>query len=104
MLCLINYFRTAFVEVEPNTLLNYNSDVVDSIGVVVNDTQLIQSPDNYQYGLVDGKDYQSVNDTQNTRIQSIETINTEQNTSISIIQSVNTTQNTRFDVNDGIIQ
>ena len=42
----------------PNTLLNYNSDVVDSIGVVVNDTQLIQSPDNYQYGLVDGKDYQ----------------------------------------------
>lgn len=42
----------------PNTLLNYNSDVVNSIGVVVNDTQLIQSPNNYQYGLVDGKDYQ----------------------------------------------
>lgn len=42
----------------PNSLLNYNTDVVDSIGVVSNDTQIIQSPDNYQFGLVDGKDYQ----------------------------------------------
>ena len=42
----------------PNSLLNYNTDVVDSIGVVSNDTEIIQSPDNYQFGLVDGKDYQ----------------------------------------------
>lgn len=34
-----------------------------------------------------------INDTQNTRIQSIETINTNQNTSISIIQGVDNTQN-----------
>ena len=39
---------------------------------------------------------QNVDNTQNTRIQSIETINTNQNTSISIIESVNTTQNTRL--------
>ena len=34
-----------------------------------------------------------VDETQNTRIQSIETINTNQNTSISIIQGINDTQN-----------
>jgi len=37
-----------------------------------------------------------VNDTQNTRINSIETINTNQNNSITIIQGVDTTQNTRL--------
>jgi hypothetical protein len=39
---------------------------------------------------------QGVDNTQNTRIQSIETINTNQNTSISIIEGVNATQNTRL--------
>lgn len=39
---------------------------------------------------------QNVDNTQNTRIQSIETINTNQNTSISIIQGVDNTQNTRL--------
>jgi hypothetical protein len=39
---------------------------------------------------------QNVDNTQNTRIQSIETINTNQNTSISIIESVDATQNTRL--------
>jgi hypothetical protein len=39
---------------------------------------------------------QGVDNTQNTRIQSIETINTNQNTSISIIQGVDNTQNTRL--------
>jgi hypothetical protein len=39
---------------------------------------------------------QGVNDTQNTRLNSIETINTNQNTSISIIQGVDNTQNTNI--------
>lgn len=39
---------------------------------------------------------QNVDNTQNTRIQSIETINTNQNTSISIIEGVDATQNTRI--------
>jgi len=39
---------------------------------------------------------QNVDNTQNTRIQSIETINTNQNTSIAIIQGVDNTQNTRL--------
>jgi len=39
---------------------------------------------------------QGVDNTQNTRIQSIETINTNQNTSISIIQGVDATQNVRL--------
>ena len=43
-----------------------------------------------------------INDTQNTRIGSIETINTNQNTSISIIQGVDATQNTRLDGIEGI--
>ena len=40
--------------------------------------------------------FQGINDTQNTRLNSIETVNTNQNTSISIIQGVNDTQNTRL--------
>jgi len=39
---------------------------------------------------------QNVDNTQNTRIQSIETINSNQNTSIGIIQGVDNTQNTRL--------
>jgi hypothetical protein len=39
---------------------------------------------------------QNVDNTQNTRIQSIETINTNQNTSISIIEGVDANQNTRI--------
>lgn len=39
---------------------------------------------------------QNVDNTQNTRIQSIETINTNQNTSIAIIEGVDNTQNTRL--------
>lgn len=39
---------------------------------------------------------QNVDNTQNTRIQSIETINVNQNTSIGIIQGVDNTQNTRL--------
>jgi hypothetical protein len=39
---------------------------------------------------------QGVDNTQNTRIQSIETINTNQNTSISIIQGVDNTQNVQI--------
>ncbi len=39
---------------------------------------------------------QNVDNTQNTRIQSIETNNINQNTSISIIQGVDNTQNTRL--------
>jgi hypothetical protein len=40
--------------------------------------------------------FQGINDTQNTRLNSIETVNTNQNTSISIIQGVNDTQNTQL--------
>jgi hypothetical protein len=43
-----------------------------------------------------------IDDTQNTRIGSIETINTNQNTSISIIQGVDATQNTRLDGIEGV--
>jgi hypothetical protein len=39
---------------------------------------------------------QNVDNTQNTRIQSIETINNNQNTSIAIIQGVDNTQNVRL--------
>jgi len=39
---------------------------------------------------------QGVNNTQNTRLNSVETINTNQNTSISIIQGVDNTQNTNI--------
>jgi hypothetical protein len=39
---------------------------------------------------------QGVNNTQNTRLNSIETVNVDQNTSITIIQGVNNTQNTRL--------
>jgi len=40
--------------------------------------------------------FQGVDNTQNTRLNSIETINTNQNTSISIIQGVDNTQNTNI--------
>jgi cytoskeletal protein CcmA (bactofilin family) len=43
-----------------------------------------------------------VDATQNTRLNSIESINTNQNTSISIIQGVDTTQNTRMSVIEGV--
>jgi len=46
--------------------------------------------------VVNGIDVRSVQDTQNTRLNSIETINTDQNTAISIIQGVDATQNIRL--------
>jgi hypothetical protein len=46
--------------------------------------------------VVNGIDLVDVNNTQNTRLDSIETINTNQNNSITIIQGVDVTQNTRL--------
>ena len=45
---------------------------------------------------------QGVDNTQNTRLGAIETINTNQNTSISIIQGVDTEQNTRMSIIEGV--
>jgi hypothetical protein len=75
-------------------VLNTQSSITFSDGSV---QSVAATPANYTQSAFDAANGSiAVNNTQNTRIQSLETVNINQNTSISIIQGVDLTQNTNI--------
>jgi hypothetical protein len=83
------------------TLAFQDSGAVNITGGIINVSNIIATSNVSANAIFDSgvellTYFQGVDNTQNTRINSIETINTNQNTSITIIQGVNLTQNTRL--------